>query len=282
MGAQTALARTNNSQSPTWATTELKLTAPASDILAELAAPSLAPCIEKGGSPLKQFEKFAVGDPTVTLEDVQRIAGFLLAALQDSSCPQPSAGFERLKRQSSIEKLRGIASVLAPQLACYYLTGNLAPATTRAAINAKILCAELTDGIPDPSHTLLRYFRKKILDSGVLTLFERKVKELAGIVEGAHVPSNHISEKRVQNEPLVAPVKDDLPKLAEKLAILLPFIPDYRTLPFRLRSRLPEAEQQISSFHLGVALDALNMLAQELNEAQQCIMSRPVETSSSK
>lgn len=282
MGTRTASAKTKTAQSPKSTAAETQRNSPAPDILAELATPCVPSCIQKGASPLQQFERFAKGEPNVTLADVQRLAGFLLAALEDPVCPQPSPGIEFLKRENSMAKLRDLTAVLEPSLACYYLTGNFSDPSTRASAKPPILSAELTAGIPDPSQTLLRYFQKKILDAGVLSSFENDVRDLANIVASAHVANNHMTEKRAQNEHLLAPVKTALPKLGEKLKTLLPFIPDYKSLPSRLTLRLPEAEARITSYHLPGVLKALRTLAQELNEAQEVMKRKLSENSSSK
>lgn len=282
MGTRTASAKTKTAKSPKSTATETQPNSPAPDILAELATPCVPSCTQEGPSPLKQFERFAQGDRNVTLADVRRLAGFLLAALEDPICPQPGVGFEKLARKTSIDTLRQITSASDSSLAYFHLTGKFSDPSTRASAKSPILSAALTDGIPDPSQTLLRYFQKKILDAGVLSSLANEVGDLANIVDGAHVANNHITEKRAENEHLLDPVKTALPKLDEKLKTLLPLIPDYQSLPDRLNSRLPHALDRLNTYHLPEVRKSLQTLAQELNEAQSIIKSRLLEPSSSK
>jgi len=218
----------------------------------------------------------------VTLADVRRLAGFLLAALEDPICPQPSDGFEKLARKTSIDTLRQITNASDSSLAYFHLTGKFSEPSTGASAEPPILSAELTDGIPDPSQTLLRYFQKKILDAGVLSSLANEVEDLANIVDGAHLKSNQMAEKRAQNEHLLAPVKTALPKLDEKLKTLLPLIPDFQSLPDRLNSRLRHALDRLNTYHLPEVRKSLQTLAQELNEAQEVMKRTLSEASSSK
>jgi hypothetical protein len=267
MSTRTALVKTDRAQPPKSIAAETQLNAAAPDILAELAAP----CVEKGASTLQRFEKFAKRDTGVTLTDVKRLAAFLLAALEDPICPRPGAGIERFNRDESIQRLRDIAQATEDSLARYYITGNFATAPTTASASNPILCAELTAGIPAPAQTLSRYVQKKILDAGVLSALEQEVTRLTTIVNEAHIPTNFTAEKRAQKEHLLDPVKQNLLKIGEKLQVLVPWMPNYSELHRRINSRLPEVLTRLDSYHLPTAIEALEALTRDLNEAQRVI-----------